>query len=335
VRLALLLLLAGCQRLAPPETGGDSSPAPEPFEETLDPDALHLLATGLPSTPAQDSIFELDLAFEQRWSFGLLQGGVQGAWRTDDGDTVFAASTVPPELSSSIVRIEADGTLVWDYDHLFIAGLGFSHGVVATPDGDWIALDTTGGQLIGFDEAGDELWSYALHEHGEGGSPNGVAIHDAGDGTALLAVSTLERAGAPQRLLMLELSGREAPPVERWAWDLDAADGLLFPHGPRFTDDGHVLVCLSSVGQVVALDLDGVEQWRVPADHRASALSFPRDAWFLPDGTLMVADGANELLRVHDPHGAFEVVASVRVPDVFSVHPVVCGPDGGLPCLGG
>lgn len=332
MRLAVAaLLLAGCVRLSP-----DDSEV-QPFEETLAPDSLHLLTTRLPSAPGQDALVELDLSFEQRWSFGLLDAGAQGAWRLEGGDTVFAAASLPPEFSSSIVRIDAEGALVWDRSDLFAAGMGFSHGVVRTPEGDWIALDTTAGQLVSFDEAGEVLWVHPFHDAGEPGSPNGITIFDSDTAGTLLGVSLLGRIGdtGSQQLALLEHLGPTEPPVERWRWAVQESEGMVFPHGPRFTDGGELLVCLSSLGQVTALDIDGDELWRVPADHRAGALSFPRDALLLPDGTLVVADSASELLRVHDPHGAFEIVSAVQAPDIFSVHPVVCGDGGGLPCLGG
>ncbi len=330
--LLLLVLLAGCQRVVPldPDTSA-------PFEETLDPASMHLLATALPSFSGMPALVELDLAFEERWRFELLLGGAEGAWRLEGGDTVFAATNIVDSMASSVVRIEADGTLVWDYDDLFLAGLGFSHGVVATPSGDWITLDTTGGRLVSFDEDGNTLWTYDFHEAGEPGSPNGIATHTTSDDRTLMAVSALDRSEGvgEHQLVLLEWSARDQPPVELWRWALQQSEGMVFPHGPRITDDGLVLICLSSLGQVVALDLEGQEQWRIPAAERGHALAFPRDAWFLADGSLIVADGASELVRVHDPFGAFEIVSAVSVPDIFSVHPVVCGEDEGLPCLGG
>jgi hypothetical protein len=331
VKLALLGLLAGCQRLAPFDSGT------ELFVETLEPDAVHLLATSLPSFDDDPTLLELDLALEPTWSFHREAGGAQGAWRVEDGDTVLAAVTMPPDFSSSIMRIDPQGALVWDHPGLFLAGLGFAHGVVATPEGDWIALDTTGGRLVSFTEEGQELWSYAFDQHGEPGSPNGVAIHRHPEQGALLAVSLLARSSAAgsQQLALLELRGPGEPPVERWRLAVQEREGAAFPHGPRFTEEGELLLCLSSLGQILGLDLDGQERWRLPAAERAAALAFPRDAWFLPDGSLVVADGAVELLRVHDPQGAFELVGATSVPEIFSVHPVICGEGGGLPCLGG
>jgi len=328
--LIVLAMMVGCERTSPEDSGL------EPFVETLDPGSMHLLVTRLPRFPAEPALVEYDLALDERWSFGLAAGGAQGAWRLDNGDTVFTAATLPPDLASSAVRIDAEGTLIWDHSELFLAGLGFSHGVVPTPEGDWIALDTTGGQLVSFDEAGEILWTYPFHETGEPGSPNGISVFDSPDEGTLLGVSLLERSGGTgeQALALLEHRGAGEPPVERWRWSIEQSEGTVFPHGPRFTDDGELLICLSSLGQVAALDLQGDELWRVPADARAAALSFPRDAVLLPDGSLVVADGAAELVRIHDPHGAFEIVSAVEVPDIFSVHPVVCAEGGGLPCLG-
>jgi len=330
IGLFAIVMLTGCDRSLPVDSG------PEPFVETLEPGAVHLLTTSLPRFAAQPALVEYDLAFDERWRFGLAEGGAQGAWRLEGGDTVFAAVSLPPDFDSSAVRIDAEGALVWDHGELFLAGLGFSHGVVPTPEGDWIALDTSGGRIVSFDEAGEILWTYPFHEAGEPGSPNGISLFDSPDEGTLLGVSLLERSGGTgeQALALLEHRGAGEPPVERWRWRIQQSEGTVFPHGPRFTDDGELLICLSSLGQVAALDLEGDELWRVPADARAAALSFPRDAVLLPDGSLVVADGAAELVRVHDPHGAFEIVSAVEVPDIFSVHPVVCAEGGGLPCLG-
>jgi hypothetical protein len=223
VKLALLGLLAGCQRLAPFDSGT------ELFVETLEPDAVHLLATSLPSFDDDPTLLELDLALEPTWSFHREAGGAQGAWRVEDGDTVLAAVTMPPDFSSSIMRIDPQGALVWDHPGLFLAGLGFAHGVVATPEGDWIALDTTGGRLVSFTEEGQELWSYAFDQHGEPGSPNGVAIHRHPEQGALLAVSLLARSSAAgsQQLALLE-----DPGSRRWsagAWRCRSGRARPFP----------------------------------------------------------------------------------------------------------
>lgn len=331
MRLALLVLLVGCQRVAPGDSGV------EPFVETLDADAVHLLTTSLPSFASQATALELDLRLEPTWSYHRDTGGAQGAWRADNGDTVLSAVIMPPDFSSSVMRVDPQGELVWERDDLFLAGLGFAHGVVATPEGDWIALDTTGGRLVSFTEQGEELWSYPFDQHGEPGSPNGIDIHQHPEEGTLLAVSMLARGAAlgSQQLVLLEHRGGGEPPVERWRLAVEEQEGAVFPHGPRFTQEGTLMISLSSLGQILGLGLDGEERWRIPGAGRAAALAFPRDALFLPDGSLVVADGAVELLRVHDPFGAFEVVGATSVHEIFSVHPVVCREDGGLPCLGG
>ena len=63
--------------------------------------------------------------------------------------------------------------------------------------------------------------------------------------------------------------------------------------------------------------------------------AFPRDAVFLSDGTLVVADAAAEVVRVADPHGEATVVGATQTPGVFGVSRVVCGDGEGVPCLGG
>ena len=54
----------------------------------------------------------------------------------------------------------------------------------------------------------------------------------------------------------------------------------------------------------------------------------------LPDGTWLIADAAEEVLRVHDPLGRFEIVDAAYVPGVFGLTVIACGDGGGLPCLG-
>jgi hypothetical protein len=111
-----------------------------------------------------------------------------------------------------------------------------------------------------------------------------------------------------------------------WAWAPEDAEGS-WPHGPGVLDDGTITVALSARGQVVGLR-DGAQDWRVP--ELPGAVAFPRDAAFLPDGTLLLADGATELVRVADPFGAFEVVDAVAAPGIYCIDVVDCAEGGCL-----
>ena len=74
---------------------------------------------------------------------------------------------------------------------------------------------------------------------------------------------------------------------------------------------------------------DGEEVWRIPEE--PGAMAFARDAVFLPDGSLVVADAAAEVLRVADPFGSFTVVDSRRAPGVYCVEALDCATEACLP----
>jgi len=325
---ALLLMLA-C-------SDGDSGETAAPFEDTLTPDDLHVLVSSLTFLDGH-ALVELRTDLSTAWTGDVdPETGAQGADRLDDGATVFAHVAAPPDYRSSFDLMDADGGIAWSYDQL--ATVGFSHGIQATGGGDFIALDTVAGYILSFDADGTELWRQAVSDDGEVYRPNGLQILEQSDGSALIGVSELERSGdgSPDMLALYQLDARDVAPTRLWRVPVaDSQGDGAWPHGPRVQDDGTVLLCHASSGQIVAYDQeDGAELWRVPDNDEAPRFGFPRDVLTLPDGSLLVADAASEVIRIADPLGEARVVGAVETPGVFGLTPIQCGAGGGLPCLG-
>lgn len=310
-----------------------------PYEDPVDPEAEHLLATALATVEAP-VLHELTPDLQTAWSWAGNGAGAMGAWREEDGQTTYSRVGLPPAWTSSIEQIDAEGQVIWGLDDLFVAGIGFSHGVVRTPSGRYIALDTAAGELVAFDEDGTVAWTTPAGTPDEPVSPNGIALRvdpDDPEGPVHLAVSTLGRLddSGTHGLVRFLLPDPDEPPEEVFRVLLaEQAGETTWPHGPRFQDDGTLTVCHSAAGQVVAFDEVGAEAWRMP-EEPGSLFAFPRDAVFLSDGSLVVADAGQELIRVADPLGEPQVVAAVALPGVFSVGRVDCGEGGGVPCLSG
>lgn len=326
--MTLLLLVAACVSSGPDDTAA-------PFVETLDPDEVHVIATAIPSLADDPAIADLSADLQVRWAWHMENGGALGAVRLPDGATVFASSRLPPDYTSGVEKIDKDGENVWSYFDLFTGGLGFSHGVVPTPAGDWIALDSSGARLVSFDEGGTVLWEWSLLDLPLFGTPNGVSLREEDDG-ALLAITMLQRSesAGQDSVAILHIGDRLSPPTLVSCWDLATDLGAnTWPHGPLWQPDGSLLLHRSALGEILAPDMDGNELWTLPPPERAGTLAFPRSSTFLPDGSLVVADAGLEVLRVWDPFGAFEVVHAIEMPGVFSVEAVTCGAGGGLPCL--
>jgi hypothetical protein len=325
-----LLALAAC-------AGGESADtgAP-PFVETLDPDALHILASGTqaPNDPGH-ALTELSVALDVTWSIDLDPGeGTAGAVRYPEGDTVYVRSGLPPDFVSALDRVDATGALVWSQDAFFSGDFSFAHGVVRTPDGDFVIPDPVVSRVLCASEAGDLLWEMSFRGDDGLRAPNGIDLRTDADGVTRIVVSELVApdSDTSERVEVYRLGERDQPPTLEWRFEAGTgAAQRLWPHGPRFLDDGSVLINYAALGQVAHL-VDGEEDWRAPDE--PGPLAFPRDTLVLPDGTWLVADAAEEVLRVYDPRGRFEVVDAVRVPGVFGLAPVTCGPAGSLlPCL--
>lgn len=329
-----LTLLTACQ---PEASGIDSGSEPEapPFVETLDPDVVHVLAT---STPAPGdpghALTELSVTLDVQWSVDLLPGeGTAGAVRYDEGDTVYVRSALPPNFVSALERVDAAGALIWSQDAFFTGALSFAHGVVRTPEGDFVIADPIVSRVFAVSEAGEELWNLPFRGDAGMWHPNGLDLRTDADGVTRIVVSELVAPDGrtPERVEVYRLGGRTDTPTLDWTFEGGVGTAeRLWPHGPRFMDDGSVLISYAALGQIAHL-VDGVEQVRVPEE--PGVLAFPRDAVVLPDGSWLVADAAEEVLRVHDPLGRFEIVDAAFVPGVFGLVPVTCGEGGGLPCL--
>lgn len=328
----LVSLLLACNR----QNSGESADSAPPFDDPLDPDAEHILAASVILSSGH-ALAELRPDLSAVWTHDLeLGSGAQGAARLADGSTVYSHVQAPPVYDSAIELIDASGALRWSYDELFL--LGFSHGVAATPAGDFVTLDTIGGKILSFDTSGAELWSLRVSDETGAYRPNGLSLREGEDGVVHVAVTLLEAtdSGEADALALYTLGERTELPTLAWRVPVATRSGDgAWPHGPRLREDGTLMACHSANGQVVGYDLaSGAELWRLPEDEAAPRFAFPRDALFLSDGSLVVADAGSELVRVSDPFDAFEVVAAATTPGIFGISPVICGEGGGLPCLG-
>lgn len=314
---------------------------PEPtdtytFEETLAPEDVHILVSSDVFSVGH-AISEFDPQLNLTWYGDVEAGsGALGAIRMDDGDTVFAHIQAPPVYLSAFERMDPEGNIVWSYDEL--TAIGFSHGVGVTRNGTYVGIDTVAGRILAFDEAGTLLWEVTVSQDDEEYRPNGLSVLEDDDGTIRIATTLLERSGTGMPDLLALWSTQDASVAPELVWRSLVTNRLgegAWPHGPRLAADGTLTVCQSANGQVVGYDLDsGLELWRVPETGAAAQLVFPRDALFLEDGSMLVADGAAELVRVADPFASFTVVGAVTMPGIFGLNEIRCGEGGGLPCLG-
>jgi len=328
----VILLLLGCAGPGP-----SRHTEPVPFTETLDPDAIHILAAGSPA-PGDPGhpLTELSLGLDPRWSLDLDDDdGIADALRFADGSTVYARSALPPNFDAALERVEADGSLDWSQD-AFLGGVPtFLHGLALSPDGDYVVTDPIQARVVSVSEAGDVQWELSFRDDAGNRLPNGIDIATGPDGVARLVVSLLvfETSDLYEGVEVYRLGGRTEVPTLEWAFfGGPGSTDRRWPHGPRFLDDGSVMVSFAALGQVAHL-VDGELDWVVPEE--PGVLAFPRDVQVLPDGTWLVADGASEVLRIFDPLGRFEVVDAARTPGVFGLSLVTCGDGGGLPCLDG
>jgi len=312
--------------------GGDTDTAPFVWEDTLDPDAVHLLVG---STPGEGNdghpLEELAADFSPRWALDFGDtSGTAGAIRHPDGSTVYARTWPPPTLTSALEAVDADGARLWSLDSFF-APTSFVHGVVETPDGDFLVADTTQARVVAVDATGAELWELSWAESGAAHWPNGIALATGDDGVTRLAVTLLYEGGddTSDHVELWRLGARGDVPTREWSWPPEGVDATqTWTHGPQILADGTVTAALAGRGQVVGIR-DGAVAWTIPPE--PGALGFPRDAVFLPDGSLLLADAASELLRVADPFGAFVVVAARSTPGIYSVGVLDCATDV---CLG-
>lgn len=316
------------------EDPGPDQPAP-PFVDSLNRHAVHILATATPAPgDPGHALTELSGTLDTQWSLDLGPGeGTAGAVRYPDGDTVYVRSGLPPAFVSALERVGPEGTLIWSQDSFFTGPVSFAHGVVVTPAGDFVIPDPLVNRVFAVSEAGDLLWDMSFQQEGGGWLPNGIDLQTDADGITRIALTELTEPWSPaaERVEVYRLGGRTDLPTLEWSFSAGSRpEDRLWPHGPRFLDDGSVMVSFGATGQIARL-VDGAEDWRVPKE--PGTLAFPRDVVVLPDGTWLVADAAAEVLRVYDPLGRFEIVGAASVPGVFSFAPVVCGEGGGLPCL--
>lgn len=306
----------------------DSGDSGTPWVDPLDPDDVHILVG---STPGEGSgwgaLEELGADFSDRWTLAFDDdAGTAGAIRHPDGSTTYARTWPPPALGSAIETVDAQGALL-DSVNSFFARVSFVHGLVETPAGDWVIADTLAGRVISVDTAGTVLWELTW----SGIWPNGVAITTDDEGVTRIVVTFLYQSGSDttDRIDVWRLGGRTEEPTREWTWPADGDDATgTWPHGPHFLPDGTVTAMLAGRGQLIGLR-EGEEVWRIPEE--PGAMAFARDAVFLPDGSLVVADAAAEVLRVADPFGSFTVVDSRRAPGVYCVEALDCATEACLP----
>ena len=322
---------------APPDDSGTTPTDAPPFVETLDPDVVHVLASSSPALgDPGHPLAELAVTLDTRWSLDFEDAdGSGGAVRIADGDTVYVRSALPPDFKSELERVDATGTLLWSQDAFFMGDFSFAHGLVQTPAGDYLIADTILARILAVSEEGEVQWELSFVEDGTTRLPNGIDLATDGDGVTRIVVSSLYRTGpdAADHVDGFRLGGRTDVPTREWTFaGGQGTSERLWPHGPRFLDDGSVSVNYAARGQIARL-VDGEVDWVVP--RVPGKLAFPRDMVVLPDETWLVADAAAEVLRVYDPLGRFEIVDAAFVPGVFGLVEVPCGAGGTLPCLGG
>jgi hypothetical protein len=332
----MLIVLLACTAPvldSPAETASDSAAG---FVETLAPDQLHILAVGSPAEgDPGHPVAELSASLETRWSIDFDNAdGAAGVVREPNGDTTYVRSSLPPLCHSALERVGSDGALIWSQNAYFTGNLSFAHGLVRTPAGDYVIIDTILSRMFAVSEAGEVLWDLSFgHDHVR--LPNGLDIQTDADNVTRIVVTELGNTITkdPDHIEVYRLGGRTEVPTVEWTFTGGSgSEDRLWPHGPRFLDDGSVMVNYAARGQIAHFQ-GGVEDWRVP--ETPGILAFPRDTLVLPDGSWLVADAAEEVLRVYDPFGSFEVVEAAYVPGVFGLTALECGAGGGLPCLGG
>ena len=333
--MTLLVVLACSSYLTDSAPYSATSDTAAPFVETLEPDELHILTVGSPAAgDPGHPVAELSASLEVRWSLDFDNSdGAAGAVRDLGGETTYVRSSLPPLCNSALERVGPDGTLLWSRTAFFSGNLSFAHGLVRTPEGDYVIADTILSRLFAVSEEGVVLWDFSFGQDAVR-LPNGLDIQTGDDGITRIVVSELGSSITedPDRVEVYRLGGRTDVPTIEWTFTgQSGADERLWPHGPRFLEDGSVMVNYAARGQIAHLN-GGVEDWRVP--ETPGILAFPRDTVVLPDGTWLVADAGEEVLRVYDPFGSFQIVQAAYVPGVFSIQAVVCGDGGGLPCLG-
>ena len=325
----MLLLLLACAATdavdSGPATRADDAKAAG-FVDTLAPDAVHLLINSTPGTGAAGhAIEETAVDFAARWVLDQSDGsGSSGTLRLPDGTTVYAHSWPPPDYGSALDAVDPEGNLLWQERDFFRNARAFVHGVVMTPDGDYILADTIESRIVAIDPTGTVLWEQSWREDVGVHWPNGITLRTDDEGTTRLAVTLLYSVGdyTNDRVELWRLTSRLTPPTREWSWPPVGTDThATWTHGPHIIEDGTVTAALSATGSIIGLR-DGERSWQIPPG--PSPLAFPRDATFLPDGTLLIADAASEVLRVADPFGAFTVVDSHTANGVYSIDLLDC-----------
>ncbi len=317
-------LLLGCA--GGPDSADTGVEPVEPWVETLAPDAFHVLVGSTPGEGTGAAALE-ELAVDNSLRFSLSfddDAGTAGAIRNADGSTTYAKTWPPQALGSAIEAVNAAGELLWSDDSYF-SSFSFVHGLELGPQGEFIVADTTAGTVFAVTPEGEPLWSLNWQAGGVIHWPNGVHVATTTSGETLMAVSLLVQAGAGDDRVEVYTIGT-AGPEPRWTYE---AGDASWPHGPHVEEDGSVLASLAARGQVIRL-VDGALDWTIPPE--PGVLAFPRDAVFLPDGSLLVADAASDLLRIGNPMSTFEVVGARATSGIYGLDVLDCAEEA---CLGG
>ncbi len=292
--------------------------------------------------PPPFALTELDSSGSAVWTVDFEGNSVaEGLLRKDNGHTLITRVDFTSH-DAWVEELDALGGVVWSTDGEALGGLHYTHDMVETAAGDLILADTEIQRIIAASLPDTLLWTLdSLKPDGKSLlSPNGLSLRSNEDGSEDLLLSGRGNFLADNPgdgVMAFRLGEREEEPSFLWQFP-EAPDLSLLatPHGPRWISGGGAFVCSSTQGHIVGLDDEGQEVFRLPPKARWGVLDEPRDALFLPDGRLLVANsGSGEILWVEDPWGAFTISSRAAVPGPFRLQLLTCdAKNDGLPCLG-
>ncbi len=308
----------------------DDSAASSPL--TVDPkggedDEWHILVSS--DYGADNALEEWDPDWNVTWYVPADPFTTEGFYRYPDGRTVITQLGLPFN-EYDIIEFTAEGEVTWNFDEAYGGGLMHPHGVEVTSQGHFLIADTDHNRVFEFNRDQEMYWSLGeLPDGKEIRGPNGMDLLEIEGETRMVLTGrsfTKPIEAGFQFLMMYRYLGETDPPELLWIWpDSLRLDLLSIPHGPHLTEDGGATVCSSEHGEVIKVDRDGNEEWRLPPKGSAVTLDHPRDAIFLPNGNLLVADTwADRIIEVEDPFGAFTIVRERVLEGSFKLEVVEC-----------
>ena len=329
------MLFVACAGNEPDE--GDDSGLGEDASVPGETTGHHLLVSGQMVLANEDALgaYEMDDDGTVTWSAPLATGtGGFGAVRTEGKETLIAWTKMGENLSSGLLRLDGEGNTLRRYDGGDTAAPSFPHGVGALAGGNIVVGDGWNGDIICIDQDGNLVWRMSTPEFGYGQVPSGLRVFLVEERPLLVATllgeGGLESGERFDQTLAWWIDGAE--PQFAWAFPPEPDSSLsLWVHGPQQTADGTLLISSAGLGQVIHLDINGVEIERVPPTADPYRFAFPRDAVQLPGGDLLVLD-ATELLAVHDPFGDYSVEPVGELLFGYSLDLLDCSAGA---CIGG